>query len=111
MIGIMEKVEVGAAVYYKAPRPAYAVRKSTLVEIVEYPFRRCGLDVFRTEYVLANGVRLQRWDAFATREAAEAALVEELKSSLAFKKIWLTNLQHEMAREEEALRRLERCKQ
>ena len=106
MIGIMEKVEVGAAVYYKAPRPAYAVRKSTLVEIVEYPFRRCGPDVFRTEYVLANGVRLQRWDAFATREA-----VEELKSSLAFKKIWLTNLQHEMAREEEALRRLERRKQ
>jgi hypothetical protein len=28
--------EVGDAVYYKAPKPSYAVRKSTVVEVVTY---------------------------------------------------------------------------
>ena len=107
MHGFMEKVEVGASVYYKAPRPAYAVRKSTVVEVIEHPFRRCGPALPRYEYVLANGERLQCWDAYATREDAEAALVDDLKTRLALHQVSLANLQHEMAQEEEALRRLE----
>ena len=107
MNGFMEKVEVGATVYYKAPRPAYAVRKSTVAEVIEHPFRRCGPALPRFEYVLANGERLRRWEAYATRKAAEAALMEDLKSRLASNKVALANLQHEMAYEEEALRRLE----
>ena len=108
MLGFMEKLEVGAAVYYKAPRPAYAVRKSTVVEVVEHPFRRCGPFLPRYEYVLDNGERLRWRDAYATREAAEAALIKGLKSKLAFQQVSLANLQHEMAQEEEALQRLER---
>ena len=108
MHGFMEKVEVGASVYYKAPRPAYAVRKSTVVEVIEHPFRRCGPALPRYEYVLANGERLRWWDAYPTREAVEAALIEDLKSRLAWNQVSLANLQHEMAREEEALRRLEK---
>ena len=107
MNGFMEKLEVGATVYYKAPRPAYAVRKSTVAEVIERPFRRCGPALPRFEYVLANGERLRWWDAYATREATEAALMEDLKSRLAFQKVALANLQHEMAYEEEALKRLE----
>ena len=110
MIGFVEKVEVGATVYYKAPRPTYAVRKSTVAEVIEHPFRRCGPALPRFEYVLVNGERLRWWDAYATREAAEAALMEDLKSRLAFQKVALANLQHEMAYEEEALKRLERRK-
>ena len=110
MIGFMDNVEVGTTVYYKAPRPAYAVRKSTVVEVVKNPFRRCGPVLPRFEYVLANGVRLRRWEAYATRVAAEAALIEDLKSRLALNQVSLANLQHEMAREEEALGRLERRK-
>lgn len=108
MNGFMEKLEVGASVYYKAPRPAYAVRKSTVAEVVEHPFRRCGPFLPRYEYVLANGERLRWWDAYPTREAVEAALIEDLKSRLAWNQVSLANLQHEMAREEEALRRLEK---
>ena len=100
-------VEVGTAVYYIAPRPAYAVRKSTVVEVVKNPFRRCGLALPRFEYVLVNGERLRWLDVYTTREAAEAALIEDLKSRLAFQKVALANLQHEMAYEEEALKRLE----
>ena len=107
MIGFAEKVEVGATVYYKAPRPAYAVRKSTVAEVIEHPFRRCGPALPRFEYVLANGERLRWWDAYATREDAEAALVEDLKTRLAFQKVEMANLQHEMAYEEGALRLLE----
>ena len=106
MSGFMEKLEVGATVYYKAPRPAYAVRKSTVAEVIEHPFRRCGPALPRFEYVLANGERLHWRNAYVTREAAEAALIENLKSRLAFQKVELANLQHEMAYEEEALKRL-----
>ena len=102
-------MEVGDNVYYKAPQPTYAIRKSTVVEVIEYPFRRCGPVLPRYEYVLANGERLRWLDAYATREAAELALIEDLKSRLAFQKVSLANLQHEMAQEEEALHRLERC--
>ena len=66
----MEKVEVGATVYYKAPRPTYAVRKSTVVEVVEHPFRHHGSVLHRFVYVLANGERLRWLDAYATREDA-----------------------------------------
>ena len=104
---ILRNVEVGATVYYKAPQPAYAVRKSTVVEVVEYPFRRCGPFLPRFVYVLENGERLRWLDAYATREAAEAVLIEDLKSKLAFQKVSLANLQHEMAQEEMALKRLE----
>ena len=100
-------VEVGTAVYYIAPRPACAVRKSTVVEVVKNPFRRCGPVLPRLVYVLANGERLRWLDAFPTREAAEAALIENLKSTLAFQKVALANLQYEMAYEEKALKRLE----
>ena len=110
MNGFVEKIEVGTTVYYKAPRPTYAVRKSTVVEVVKNPFRRCGPVLPRLVYVLANGERLRWLDAFPTREAAEAALVEDLKSRLAFQKVALANLQYEMAYEEEALKRLERRK-
>ena len=103
-------VEVGTAVYYIAPRPACAVRKSTVVEVVKNPFRRCGPVLPRFVYVLANGERLRWLDAYSTREAAEAALVEDLKTRLAFQMVALANLQHEMAYEEEALKRLERRK-
>ena len=103
----MEKVEVGAAMYYKAPRPAYAVKKSTVVEVIEHPFRRCGPVLPRFEYVLANGERLRWWDAYATREDAEAALIKELKVSINLKNGELLNLQREIAYEEEALKRLE----
>ena len=77
-----------------------------MVEVIEHPFRRCGPALPRFVYVLANGERLRWWDAYATREAAEAALIEDLKSRLAFQKVALANLQHEMAYEEEALKRL-----
>lgn len=103
----MEKIEAGTAVYYKSPKSTYAVRKSTVVEVVEHPFRRCGPILPRWVYVLANGERLRWLDAFATREAAETALVKDLRSRLAMHRVALANLQHEMAREEEALRRLE----
>ena len=108
MHGFMEKLEVGATVYYKAPRPAYAVRKSTVVEVIEHPFRRCGPALPHYEYVLANGERLRCRDAYASREAAEAAIIEDLKSRLAWNQVSLANLQHEMARQEEALQRLEK---
>ena len=107
-MSFMGEVEVGTTMYYKAPRPAYAVRKSTVAEVVKHPFRRCGPALPRFEYVLANGVRLRRWEAYATREDAEAAIIEELKSRLAWNQVSLANLQHEMARQEEALRRLEK---
>jgi hypothetical protein len=87
--------EVGDAVYYKAPKPSYAVRKSTVVEVVT---ARCHHLAFpRVVYVLANGERLDQWYAYATRSLAEAAIIEELKSSIAFNKVWMTNLQHEIA--------------
>lgn len=98
--------EVGDAVYYKAPKPSYAVRKSTVVEVVT---ARCHHLAFpRVVYVLANGERLDRWHVYATRSLAEAAIIVDLKSSIAFKKVWMTNLQHEIAYEEEALRRMEK---
>lgn len=98
--------EVGDAVYYKAPKPSYAVRKSTVVEVVT---ARCHhLTVPRLVYVLANGERLDQWYAYATRSLAEAAIIVELKSSIAFNKVWMTNLQHEIAYEEEMLRRMEK---
>ena len=103
----MEKVEVGAAVYYKAPT-AYAVRKSTVVEVVEHPFRHHGSILHRFVYVLANGERLRWLDAYATREDAEADLIKELKVSLNFKNGELLNLQHEIAYDDEALKRLEK---
>lgn len=106
MNGFMEKLEVGASVYYKAPRPSYAVRKSTVAEVVKHPFRRSGPALPRYEYVLANGERLRCWDAYASREAAKTALIEDLKSRIALHKVALANLQHEMAHEEEALRLL-----
>lgn len=99
-------LEVGDAVYYKAPKPSYAVRKSTVVEVVT---TRCHhLGVPRVVYVLANGERLDQWNAYAKRSHAEAAIIEDLKSSIAFKKVWLTNLQHEIALEEEVLKRMEK---
>ena len=99
-------LEVGDAVYYKAPKPSYAVRKSVVVEVVT---ARCHhLGVPRVVYVLANGERLEQWEAYATRSYVEAALIEELKSSIAFRKVWMTNLQHEIAYEEETLRRMEK---
>ena len=98
--------EVGDAVYYKAPKPSYAVRKSTVVEVVT---TRCHhLAVPRLEYVLANGERLDQFSAYATRNLAEADIIEDLKSSIAFNKVWLTNLQHEIAHEEAVLKRMEK---
>ena len=85
---------------------SYAVRKSTVVEVVT---TRCHhLGVPRVVYVLANGERLDQWNAYAKRSHAEAAIIEDLKSSIAFKKVWLTNLQHEIALEEEVLKRMEK---
>ena len=106
MSGFMEKLEVGTTVYYRAPRPACAVRKSTVAEVIEHPFRRCGPALPRFEYVLANGERLHWRDAYVTRKAAEAAIIEDLKSRLAWHQVALANLQHKMKYEEEALKRL-----
>ena len=100
-------LEVGDVVYYKAPKPSYAVRKSTVTEVVKG--RQHHLGVPRIEYVLANGEKLDQWEAYATRSLAEAAIIENLKSSIAFKKVWLTNLQHEIVHEEAVLKRMENC--
>lgn len=100
--------EVGDSVYYKTPEPNYAVKKSIVVEVIEKTNRRFLLSTF--VYVLANGTRLRHFDAFATREIAEAAIIEDLKSRLASQKVALENLLHEMAYEEDALKRLERNK-
>lgn len=108
MNGSMKKLEVGATVYYKAPRPAYAVRKSTVTEVIEHPFRPCGPALPRYVYVLDNGERLRWLDAYATREAAQAAIIKDLKSRLALHQVSLANLQHEVAYEEKALQRLEK---
>lgn len=101
-------LEVGDVVYYKAPKPSYAVRKSTVTEVVKG--RQHHLGVPRIEYVLANGEKLDQWEAYATRSLAEAAIIESLKSSIAFKKVWLTNLQHEIVHEEAVLKRMENCR-
>ena len=105
-------LEAGDTVYYKAPRPDYAVRKSVVVEVVTAPPSSSIWRVMFQHYVyvLANGERLKQWDAYATRSLAEAALIEDLKSSIAFKKVQQTNLQHEIAYEEEALRLIEKSK-
>ncbi len=100
-------LEVGDVVYYKASKPSYAVRKSTVTEVVKG--RQHHLGVPRIEYVLANGEKLDQWKAYATRSLAEAAIIENLKSSIAFKKVWLTNLQHEIVHEEAVLKRMENC--
>ena len=99
--------EVGDAVYYKTPGLGYAVRKSTVVEVIDnlQKFLRPRSPLFI--YVLANGERLAWYKAYATREDAEASIVKELKSSLELHKVALANLQHEMAYEEAALKRLE----
>ena len=99
-------LEVGDAVYYRAPKPSYAVRKSTVVEVITARFHHLGVP--RVVYVLANDEKLEQWNAYATRGFAEAAIIEDLKSSIASKKVWMTNLQHEIAYEEEALERMER---
>ena len=65
----------------------------------------------RYVYVLANGERLRWSDAYATREDAEKALIEDLKTRLVLHQVALANLQHEMAQEEVALRRLEKAPQ
>ena len=66
--------------------------------MVEVVTARCHhLTVPRLVYVLANGERLDQWYAYATRSLAEAAIIVELKSSIAFKKVWMTNLQNEIA--------------
>ena len=58
---------------------------------------------------LENGIVVNALAAFTTRKKAEAFLITELKTRLAFQQVELANLQHEMAYEAAVLERLEKA--
>jgi hypothetical protein len=103
---LLGQIVVGSTVYYMSPEPEFAIRKSIVAEvhknIVHKPF------LMNKVYVLANGQRLRWHQAYATRESANAALVEKLKSQLLMHKIQFENLRHIIEQEERSLERIER---
>ena len=100
--------KIGDIAYSRSPESKYSVRKAKVCS-VEKKERRVD-HIFLPYYVitLENGMIMPSSKAFATREEAEAYLVEELKIRLTFQQVELDNLQHEMAYEATLLERLER---
>lgn len=104
----------GDAVYYRSPESRYAIRKAKVVQVEERKRSlniRMGIGPAYIPYdvlTLDNGIVLKASEAFATRQEAEAHLINELKVQLTFQQVQLENLKQEMAYEEKALRRLEK---
>lgn len=86
--------KIGDVAYYRSPESKYSVRKAKVCS-VEKKERRVD-HIFLPYYVitLENGMIMPSSKAFATREEAEAYLVEELKIRLTFQQVELDNLQH-----------------
>lgn len=123
----------GDTVYYRSPESRYAVRKAKVVQVEErkryinvpicrHPPRpridnvtlhndkeSIPVDVYIPYEVLTldNGIVLKASEVFATRQEADAHLIQELKERLTFQQVQLENLKQEMAYEEKTLRRLE----
>ena len=111
----------GDTVYYRSPESRYAIRKAKVaqVEVRQHEIRipiirhRRGLHQDKNLFIpydvltLENGIVLKASEVFATKQQAEAHLIEELKERLTFQQVQLENLKQEMAYEEKALRRLE----
>ncbi len=123
----------GDTVYYRSPESRYAVRKAKVVQLEErkrylnvpicrHPPRlridnatlhndkeSIPVDVYIPYEVLTldNGIVLKASEVFATRQEADAHLIQELKERLTFQQLQLENLKQEMAYEEKALKRLE----
>ena len=89
---LLGQIEVGSTVYYMSPEPEFAIRKSTVAEVLENIAHKPFL--MKKVYVLVNGQRLQWYQAYVTRESAKAALVGKLKSQLQMHKIQFENLRH-----------------
>ena len=111
----------GDTVYYRSPESRYAIRKAKVaqVEVRQHEIRipiihhRRGLPQDKNIFIpydvltLENGIVLKASEVFATKQQAEAHLIEQLKEPLMFQQVQLENLKQEMAYEEKALRRLE----
>ncbi len=101
---LLGQIVVGSTVYYMSPEPEFAIRKSTVEKVIEnislkpIPMNKV--------YVLANGQRMRWYQAYATRESANAALVEKLKSQLQMHKLQFENLRHIIDQEERSLKRI-----
>ena len=100
--------KTGDVAYYHSPESKYSIRKSKVCSL-EKKVRRVD-HLFLPYYVitLENGLVMPSSKAFATRQEAEAYLLEKLKIRLTFQQVALDNLQHEMAYEVAVLERLER---
>ena len=103
------RFKVDDTVYYRSPESRYAIRKAKVVKVEEKQ-RRIDRNIFIPYDVLTleNGIVVNAKTVFATRQEAEAYLIAELKTRLAFQQVELVNLQHEMAYETAALERLEK---
>ena len=101
--------KVGDTAYYRSPESRYAIRKAKVVK-VEERHRRIDRNIFIPYDVLTleNGIVINASAAFTSRKKAEAFLITELKTRLAFQQVELANLQHEMAYEKAVLERLEK---
>ena len=77
---------------------------------VEERHRRIDRNIFipYDMLTLENGIVVNASAAFTSRKKAEAFLITELKTRLAFQQVELANLQHEMAYEKAVLERLEK---
>ena len=101
---LLGQIVVGSTVYYMSPEPEFAIRKSTVEKVIE----NISLKPIHMNkvYVLANGQRMRWYQTYATRESANAALVEKLKSQLQMHKLQFENLRHIIDQEERSLERI-----
>ena len=97
------ELQVGDAVYYLSRTSRYAIKKSTIVAKKEIPFSHHSRPLGGCKLTLADGTVLEYYDVFESKERILEYIVEDLKSSLAYKRIGLHTLQQKIATEERLL--------
>jgi len=98
--------KIGDMVYYRSPESKYSIRKAKVCRVEKKKRRVDHFFLPYYEITLENGVVMRSSEAFTSRQEAEAFLVKELQTRLAFQQVTLDNLQHEMAYEAAVLKRL-----
>ena len=96
-------LQVGDTVYYLSARPAYSIRKSTIVAMKHIPPNHHSSPLGRTELTLANGAIVEYNDVFDSKERALEFIVADLKCRLLHHRNGLKTLQQEIVREERQL--------
>lgn len=103
-----KELQVGDAVYYLSHASRYAIKKSTIVVKKEIPYNHHFRPLGGCELTLADGIVLEYYNVFDSKEKALEYIVADLKCSLACHRTGLQTLLREIAEDERLLAMFEK---